>query len=124
MSEEQAEKITILMTHGPENPDLCTIPLVMATAAQAMDVDCKVILQSEAVMLALKGIAERVEAPGLKPLRELVSTYRQEGGKFYVCTPCCKARNIAPKELIKGAEMCAAGLVIDEVASSTNVMCY
>lgn len=121
---EQEEKIIILITHGPENPDLCTIPMVMATAAQAMDVGVKVILQSEAVMLALEGMLKRVEAAGLAPLIDLVNTYRDEGGRFYVCTPCIKARNIDPTELIEGAETVTAGFVIDEVTGATNVMSY
>jgi hypothetical protein len=33
-------------------------------------------------------------------------------------------RNITADELIEGAELCAAGLVIDEVTSATNVMSY
>ena len=33
-----AEKLFILCTHGAEDPERATIPFVMATAAQAMDV--------------------------------------------------------------------------------------
>ncbi|NMC79602.1 MAG: sulfur reduction protein DsrE, partial [Chloroflexi bacterium] len=34
-----AEKLAIVCTHGPEDPERATIPFVLATAAQASDVD-------------------------------------------------------------------------------------
>jgi predicted peroxiredoxin len=35
---EKTEKLILMCTHGPEDPERATIPFVMATAAQASDV--------------------------------------------------------------------------------------
>ena len=37
MSDSNADKVVIIATHGPEDPERATLPFVMATAAQVMD---------------------------------------------------------------------------------------
>ena len=51
MSQEN-RKLFIMATNGPENPELATIPFVMATAAQASDVDVVMGFQGNGSMLA------------------------------------------------------------------------
>ena len=36
---DKRKKIFIMVTNGPEDPEMATIPFVMATSAQASDVD-------------------------------------------------------------------------------------
>ena len=70
---ETNEKIVIIATTGGENPEKATIPFVMATAAQATDVVVSVILQSNSVVLAKKGEAEKVVAPEFMPAKQLIA---------------------------------------------------
>ena len=51
-----AEKLVIMVTHGPESPERATIPFVMATAAQASDVEVVMGFQADGVMLVKKGV--------------------------------------------------------------------
>jgi uncharacterized protein involved in oxidation of intracellular sulfur len=118
------EKIVIISTTGPENPEKATLPFVVATAAQSMDIEVTIILQSEAVLLTKKGEAETVKAKGLLPLKELLDTFIELEGKLMLCSPCVKERNIKPEELIDGSELIAAGTVVTEVMSATNVVNY
>ena len=124
MSSEENEKLVILMTHGPCDADASTLPVVMANAALAMDVEAKLILQSDSVIIAQKGYPRHVHARGLAPLQELLDSYFQQGGRLYVCTPCCEARHIGKDDLVEQAEMVTAGFVIDECTSATNVLSY
>ena len=124
MTDEQVEKITVIMTHGGEDPERATLPFVVANAALAMDVKAVLILQAEAVRLAVKGGADGIAAPGLPPLKDLVASYKDQGGPLLVCTPCIKARGIAPETLLENSSTIAAARVVQEVLESKATLNY
>jgi uncharacterized protein involved in oxidation of intracellular sulfur len=118
------EKLVILTTIGNENPEKATLPFVLATAAQATDVEVVVIMQASAVILAKKGEAENVKAHELIPLKELIDSFVSMGGKLNLCSPCLKSRGINKNDLIEGTEIIAAGTVVSEVMSAKSVITY
>jgi predicted peroxiredoxin len=61
MAEGKEEKIVVIGTHGGEDPDRATLPFVVANAALAMDVKTIIILQGNAVTLAVNGAYENVQ---------------------------------------------------------------
>jgi|UniRef100_A0A7V6DR28 predicted peroxiredoxin len=81
MSEEK-EKIVFVATHAGEDPERATFPLMLANAAQSMDMEAVVVLQGDGVYLAKKGYADDITFPGLTPLKQLVENYVANGGKF------------------------------------------
>lgn len=120
-----AKKLVIMCTHGAEEPERATIPFVMATTAQAMDVEVVMGFQAEGVTLASKGVAERIAAPGFPPLKDLVAAYREAGGKFLVCGPCVQSRGIDPKnDFVEGASVVNAATFVSECIEATNVLVY
>jgi predicted peroxiredoxin len=118
------KKLVLMLTHGPENAELATIPFVMAVTAQASDIDVLMGFQGNGVMLTLKGMAERVAASGFPPLKDLMKTYIEGGGKLYVCGPCVGSRMITQQELVQGATIVGAATFVSECVSSTNVLVY
>lgn len=121
---DKQDKITIIATHGAEDPERATLPFVVANAAQAMDTKAVVILQGYAVTLAMRGVAEHVFAAGLPPFKELVDSYVKQGGELLVCTPCIKERQISPDTLVAGAKTIAAGRVVQESLESQATLNY
>jgi len=120
-----AEKLVIMCTHGPESPERATIPFVLATAAQASDVEVVMGFQAEGVVLATKGAAERVAAPSFPPLKDLVAAYFEAGGAMLVCGPCVQSRKIDPvKDFIAGASVVNAARFVKECTEATNVLVY
>ena len=118
-------KLLIMCTKGPEDPELATISFVMATAAQASDMEVLVGLQGNGALLAKKGIAEGIAAPAFPPLKQLIDTYVEMGGKIFVCGPCVKARQIIPEaDFIQGASVVNATTFVTEAIESTNVLVY
>ena len=85
-------KLVIIATHGPQDPELATIPFVMAVAALASDVETVIGFQADGVCLVHQGVAETVQAPGLPPLAKLIDDVRELGGSLLVCAPCVKSR--------------------------------
>jgi predicted peroxiredoxin len=120
----EIEKLVIISTNGDENPEKATLPFVLATAAQASDVEAVVILQSNAVVLAKQGEAEKVNAKGFMPAKQLIEAYISSGGQLLVCSPCMKVRNIAKEDLIDGSLIIAAGTIVSEVLSARSVVTY
>ena len=118
------EKLVIMVTRGPDEPELATIPFVMAGAAVASDVDVVMGFQVEGVLLVKQGVAETVEAPEFTPLRDLLKTIGEFGGKLLVCSPCLKSRGLTQADLIDGAEIVAAGRFVAEVTSATSSLVY
>lgn len=122
---EKKEKLILMCTHGPEDPERATIPLVMAAAAQASEVEVVIGFQANGVLLIREGIAQHVFAAGFPPFKELLDIYLENGGKLLVCGPCIKSRQIDPeKEFIKGATVVNAVTFVKECAEATNVLVY
>ncbi|HKB94921.1 MAG TPA: DsrE family protein [Gaiellaceae bacterium] len=117
------EKLVIMVTHGPDDPELATIPFAMAGAAVASDVDVVMGFQGDGCRLVQKGVAETVTAPDFAPLAGLLDSVREFGGKLLVCAPCVKSRGIE-EELVEGAEVCAAARFVAEITSATSTLVY
>lgn len=119
------EKLVFMVTHGPEQAELATIPFVMACAALASDVEVVMGFQADGVCLVRKGEAEQVAARGFPPLTKLLADLAELGGTMLVCGPCLTAREINPAtDVIDGAEVAAAGRFIAEITSATNSLVY
>lgn len=123
MSEEK-DKLVFIVTHAGEDPERATFPLLMANAALAMDVEAVVVLQGTSVYLAQKGYAEHVSAPGLTPLKKLLDSLVENGGKLLVCIPCLEERKISQADLIQGAELVKAGRLVVEMTSAKSTAVY
>jgi predicted peroxiredoxin len=120
-----ADKLIIMVTHGPENPEKATIPFVMGIAALASDMEVALGFQSNGVMLVRKGCAEHVFAAGFAPLKELMDDYMELGGELLVCGPCVQSRQIDPKtEFIEGATVVSAATFVAACAEATSTLVY
>lgn len=120
----EKEKIVYISTNGPENPEKASLPFVLANAAMVMEVDALVALQGPAVFLAKKGILEHVHAAGFAPLKELVESFIEQGGKLGVCVPCIQEREIDEADLIEKAEPIAGGSLTEEIISANATLVY
>lgn len=119
-----AEKILIIATHGPEDPERATLPFVVGNAALAMDVQTVVILQGLAVTLAKKGCYEHVFAAGLPALKDMVDAFIELGGTLLVCTPCLKERKITNDMLVESTQSVKAARVVTEILEANATVNY
>ncbi len=124
MAEENTEKIVYISTHAGEDAERATFPFMLANAALAMDMEAVIVLQGTAVWVAKKGYADHVHAAGLPPLKELLNTFLELGGKLMVCTPCIKERKIEESDLVEGAQIVAGGAVNQELITANASISY
>ncbi len=120
----EKEKIIYIVTHAGEDPERASLPFVLASAAQVMEVEAVVALQGTAVYLAKKGYLEHVFAAGLPPLQDLIANFLREGGKLLVCVPCIRERKIDESDLIEGATPTAAAALTQEILSANATLVY
>jgi predicted peroxiredoxin len=114
-----ADKLVIVVTHGPTEPERATIPFVMALGALALDTEVTVAFQCDGVDLAVNGAVDGIHAEGFAPLAELLTSFRDFGGKFLVCSPFLKPRGITSDRLIEGVEEVAAARLVLEMTDAT-----
>ena len=124
MEDSKFEKIVVFATHGPEDPERASLPFVCANAALAMDMQATVVLQGAGVLLAKKGCYEHVFCAGFDPLKKLVDSFFEFGGKVFVCIPCIQERKITTDMLIERAEPVKAGRVVQEAIEANAVLNY
>ena len=118
------KKMFIMVTSGPECPELATLPFVMATAAQASDVEVAMGFQGNGSMLTIKCIADHVFASGFPSLSELIETFIDAGGKMYVCGPCIGSRQFDEADMVKGATIVGAAAFVAESLSADQALIY
>lgn len=120
----ETEKLVIMVTHGPDEPELATIPFVMAGAAVASDVEVVMGFQAAGCELVKKGVAEQIAVPEFTPMHVLLKTVQELGGKLLVCSPCLKSRGLTQEDLVDGAEIVAGARFVAEVTSATASLVY
>jgi predicted peroxiredoxin len=118
------EKLVIIVTHGPDEPELATLPFVMAAGALVSDVEVRMAFQAEGVLLVRRGGAEGIHAPGFPPLEELISTVGEIGGLLMGCSPCLESRDIGEDDLRDGVEVIGAARLVNEITSATATLNY
>lgn len=124
MSEKQ-EKILYLCTCSEERSEMAHVPFVLANAALAMDIQATIVLQGNGVKIAQKGYADTMpRGGGFPPLKELLASFIEQGGRIWVCGPCIKERNIAESDLIEASSITAAGSVNLEAIESDAVFVF
>jgi predicted peroxiredoxin len=121
---EQAEKLVIIVTHGPDEPELATIPFVMATGALVSDMEVFMAFQGEGVRLITNGGADDVRAEAFPPLAELIATIGEFGGLLAPCSPCLENRDITEDDLLAGVEVIGAARLVSEIATATATLNY
>jgi predicted peroxiredoxin len=118
------KKLGFVVTHASDDPELATLPFMLATGALTMDVEPVVILQGEGVRLAVPGGAEAAAAEGLSPEADLMAAVLSAGCRIMVCSPCMANRGISESELLEGCFAGGAGLVIQSMLECENFLRY
>jgi len=117
-------RLVIVATHGLDDPERATIPLVMGNAALAMDAKVTLVLQSMGVTIATRGTVEHISAVGFDPVAKLLASFFEFGGHVLVCIPCLESRKISVDELVPGALPVKAGRVVQEILDADSVVNY
>jgi len=117
-------KVGFVVTHAADDPEMATLPFMLATGALAMGVAPVLILQADGVALAVPGGAEAVVCDGLAPLADLLKGLLAAGVRIMVCSPCMSRRGITEQMLLDGCYVGGAGQVVTEMLECENFLRY
>ncbi len=94
--------VMMLLTIGPDQPNLCGTPFFQAAAAAAMDVEVEVFFASSAVKLLKRGVADQIYPSDnrIKTVYEFMKDATDLGVKFFACGGALEANGVTPEEMI------------------------
>jgi len=121
---DRPDKLVIIVTHGPDEPELATLPFVMAAGALVSEIEVVMAFQAEGVRLITKGGADGVHADSFPPLTELIDTIPAIGGLLMPCSPCLESRGIKEADMLDGVEVIGAARLVSEITSASATLNY
>ncbi len=94
--------VMMLLTIGPDRPNLCGTPFFQAATAAAMDVEVEVYFASSAVRLLKRGVAEQLYPSDnrAKSVYAFMQDAAELGVKFFACGGAMEANCVSQTELI------------------------
>ncbi|MDO5682547.1 MAG: DsrE family protein [Propionibacteriaceae bacterium] len=114
----------VSISHAKDNVDKATVAFVVANAAVGSDQDTTVFVSSEGVHLATQGYADDMHEEGFAPLKELIDSFVEAGGKIWVCSPCFKKRGYTEDQLIEGTTMVGGAKLVELLAGGAAHVSY
>jgi predicted peroxiredoxin len=119
-----AEKMCVSLSFSKDNADKATVAFVVANAAVASNRETMVFLSTEGVRLAVQGYADDIKEEGFSPLKDLIKSFTEAGGKIFVCSPCAKKRGLAESPLVPGATIVGGAKLVEFLAGGTPCFSY
>lgn len=119
-----AGKFCINLTCSTDNTDRATVAFVVANAAAASDKETLVFLSIEGVRLSQKGVADAIHEEGFAPLKDLMASFVEAGGKIFVCSPCFKKRKLDENNLVAGAVIVGGAKLVEFMGEACPSVSY
>ncbi|MCK6479627.1 MAG: DsrE family protein [Planctomycetaceae bacterium] len=119
-----AEKMCVSLSFAKDNADKATVAFVVANAAAASGKETLVFLSIEGVRLSQKGYADDVREEGFSPLKDLMASFVEAGGRIWVCSPCFKKRGLAEGNLVPGATIVGGAKLVEFLSGGTPCLSY
>ena len=111
-------------THGKEDPERATMPFIVGNVAASADQPAIVLLTIEGVWLATKGYAEGIHKEGFQPLKQIIDSFVENGGQIWACGACTKPRGITEEQLISGARIVTAAMVVEAMVKGASTLVF
>ena len=117
-------KFCVCLTSAKDNCDRATVAFVVANAAAASDKETMVFLSIEGVRLATEGYADDIHEAGFSPLKDLINSFVEAGGKIFVCSPCFKKRGLNEEDLISGVTVVGGAKLVEFLGDGSPSVSY
>jgi predicted peroxiredoxin len=111
-------------THGREDAERATLSFVVGNVSATADQPTAVLLTCEGVWLGTKGYADDIEQPGMPVLREVLGAFVAAGGEIWACGSCATPRGITESDLVPGARIISATLVVEAMVGGARTLTF
>jgi predicted peroxiredoxin len=109
-------------TCGKDDPERAILPFIIGNVAASADQPAIVLLTIEGVWNATKGYADGITKEGFQPLKEIIESFVANGGQIWACGACAKPRGITDAQLIPGARIVTAAMVVEAMAKGASTI--
>lgn len=115
--------LLITLTADENDSNNVTIAFTIGVKALEKGHTVEIMLLSNAVYLAKKGYADKIDigAP-FKPIREMLPAFLEKGGQLNVCASCMEHNNVSKEDLIEGAEVITADYVVEAMMNANKTL--
>lgn len=115
--------LLVTLTANEQDANNVTIAFTMANKALEKGHQPEIMLLSNAVHIAEKNYADTIDigAP-FKPVKDLLSTYLEQGGSLSVCSSCMKHNGMEESDVVEGAITITADDVVDALMSTDKTL--
>ncbi len=118
-----SKRVIIVVTHGPDTPEMCASPFFFAQSAAAMGCQVQMHFAAKGTALLKKGIAETTyPKAGGRSVQHLVAEAAELGVEMMVCTASLELNDMTENDLteqvdhlVGGAYLISQGLEADLV---------
>lgn len=111
--------LLITLTAHERDANNVTIALTVGLKAIEQGKDVVLLLLSDAVNLAQKGYADRIDiGDPFKPAAALLASFFEKGGRVAVCNACMKHNNVSADSLYPQAEVVTADFITEALFAS------
>lgn len=108
--------LLVTLTQHERDSNNVTIAFTMGLEAAKRGHDVELILLSDAVHLASKGYADKIDiGKPFQPINKLLPDFLKAGGKLKVCSACMIHNGVEDDNLVEGAEIIGAEYVVDAI---------
>ena len=122
MSENK--KLVVVVTSGSDN-ERSSVAWSVANGAIASDMQVTMFLVSSGVDWVRKGAADKARPNPLDPpIKDMIQTVLDNGGKILVCPPCAGVRGYDREDLIDGVTLAGSVAMLDEVQQGASTLTF
>lgn len=111
------QRFLFVLSKGFEKAGAATRAMQFAAVAAEKGHSVEVFLIDDAIHWAQLGMAEGIRSSTGEHMKELIDQLNAHGGKIYVCKACADKRLVSPDELVSGADMAGAPVLVDMMTS-------
>jgi predicted peroxiredoxin len=117
-------KLVVSVTCAKDNTDKATVAMVVANAGLVSGQETIVFLSTEGVHLGVKGYADDIHEDGFAPMKELLTSFIENGGIIWLCAPCCKKRGIGEGDLVGGTVIVGGAKLVEVLSQGAACITY
>lgn len=115
--------LIIVMTKGI-NDEVSSVGLTLANGAQTAEFSVGLFLTSAAIDLVRKNGVNHTHVHPMEPLRDLLHSFIERGGKVWACPPCTSARGYDESCLIDGVEIHGASVIFERIKNGAATLTF
>jgi predicted peroxiredoxin len=118
------KKLVIVVTNGLDN-ERSSVAWSIANGGVASDMEVTMFLVSSGVDWARKGAADNARPNPLDPpVKEMIQTVVENGGKILACPPCAAVRGYEQDDLVDGVTLAGSVAMLDVAQQGATTLAF